>query len=190
MLLRLLILFSLSAFSIGAHSTIRNASDCSNGAIQTAVNAAVDGDTVQIPTCSRTTWTGDINIPNSKGLIIQGNGTANTIIGSGCHTMYFDTTTGRQPIRVTGIYFYNDCAADNNTPPIRFVGTAQNWRVDHNTIDDQSTHGLCAIQQGTIGDENGDNYGWESLITIYSKTETTQPAYTLNGFVGELSILT
>ena len=59
----------------------RTASSCSSTDVQNAVNAAANGDTVQLPTCSSTTWNATVAIPSTKGITLDGNN-ANIVRGS------------------------------------------------------------------------------------------------------------
>lgn len=58
-------------------ATIQSAS-CSNADVQSAVNAASNGDTVSLPSGCSVTWSGTVNIPSSKGITLNGNGAAVT----------------------------------------------------------------------------------------------------------------
>ena len=53
------------------------ATSCSESAIQTAINSAVNGDRVLIPagTCI---WTTQVTIPSTKGITLQGAGIGTT----------------------------------------------------------------------------------------------------------------
>src|ERR1041384_7598291 len=53
-----------------------NAASCSITDIQAAHTSASNGDTIQLPTCTQTTWTSTVTI--TKAVTIKGNGTANT----------------------------------------------------------------------------------------------------------------
>ena len=54
------------------------ASACTSSAIQAAVNLADNGDTVTVPSCTQTAWTGTVTI--TKRIILQGAGSGNTIL--------------------------------------------------------------------------------------------------------------
>lgn len=127
-----------------------NAANCSNSAIQTAINTARDGDRVTVPAGS-CTWTGSVTIPNSKGITLQGAGSASTIITMGGNTLTLQTTTGRARLRVTGFRFINSVSSDC----IQILGTAQNWRIDHNSFS------TCAnqVRVGGAVSQDSFNYG-------------------------------
>ncbi|MBN2459906.1 hypothetical protein JXB28_06500, partial [Candidatus Woesearchaeota archaeon] len=56
-----------------------NAASCSSADVQAAVNSAVDGDIISIPT-GACTWSNNVTIPNTKGLTLSGQGPGNTVI--------------------------------------------------------------------------------------------------------------
>ena len=76
--------------------TTRNAASCSQAAVQAAVDAAADGDIVQIPACVTTAWSTYVTV-NNKAITIRGAGIGNTILsaaGDGSYSFYVpDTNT-------------------------------------------------------------------------------------------------
>lgn len=133
------------------HAATINAPSCSNADITTAISSASDGDTVAVPSgnCS---WTGSVTIPNTKGVVLQGAGAGATHIALGTNTLYLATSSVRQPIRITGFRWIKN----NAVPAIQIMGTAQNWRIDHNHF--QGTdHSNYTIR---VGDASGntDNF--------------------------------
>jgi len=128
------------------------AASCSNTDIQTAIDAALDGDKVTIPAGS-CTWTGNVTVPNTKGLRIHGAGVASTIITTNGFTLKLQTSSANQPLRVTAIRF----KATNTTQMISFRGTAQDWRIDNNIFDDDSVSGVFAIRVG-VSNPNVDTF--------------------------------
>ena len=73
-----LFLLLLLASAAAPQAATIHASACTATAIQTAVTTAAEGDTVQIPACTQTNWTGTVTI--AKRLIVQGTGAATTIL--------------------------------------------------------------------------------------------------------------
>jgi len=57
-----------------------NASNCSQSAVQSAIDSAASGNTVSLPSCPATTWSSKVTIPGSKGITLNGNGA--TITGA------------------------------------------------------------------------------------------------------------
>src|SRR6185503_6886704 len=83
------------------------AKSCSDSAIQTAINSAVNGDRVRIPagTCI---WTTQVTIPSTKGITLQGAGIGTTtILSSGADgvpagALVVAVAPGNSLTRVTG----------------------------------------------------------------------------------------
>lgn len=131
------------------------AADCSSAAIQAAVNAAADGDTVTVPACAAATWAGGVSIPSTKGITLQGAGADRTIISTG-FSLSIDTLPTRAPVRLTGFRFIRT----NASTRVFMLGTAQNWRIDNNVFDDAGIAGAYTIEVGVKGNENLDSYNY------------------------------
>ena len=52
--------------------------DCSAATVQSAINAARDGDTVTLTCTGTQTWTSTVSIPDTKGITLQAQGGTNT----------------------------------------------------------------------------------------------------------------
>ena len=99
------------------HAATITASTCNNSAVQTAINAAADGDTVSIPagTCA---WTTGVTV--TAGITLHGAGIDATIItddvpiiGSTQNpTLTFSTTLGKT-YRLSGLTFQRGTASKN-----------------------------------------------------------------------------
>ena len=128
-----------------------NAASCSNGDIQTAVNAAANGDRVIVPSCAAGSWTGSVTIPNTKGITLMGQGSTNTIISVGStNQLVVTTSSSNQPFRLTGFTFKHTHSA--GTAFMQILGTATDWRVDNNVFDSQNTAGgVYSIRVGDTG---------------------------------------
>jgi hypothetical protein len=132
------------------------ASSCASYAIQSAINAAANGDTVSVPACSGTTWTSDVTVPAAKGITLRGAGAASTVIQSG-YSLILNTSASNAPVRVTGFKFVRT----NTATRIYVLGTARNWRIDNNVFDDAGIGGIpYTIEVGVKGDENQDSYNY------------------------------
>lgn len=105
-LLLILALASPQFIFVVPQNTITAAS-CSSADVQTAVTAALDGYTVNIPAGS-CTWTSGVTVPDDRGITIKGSGTptasAATIGPSGSCTSTTLTLTGATAFRVTPTY--------------------------------------------------------------------------------------
>jgi len=152
----LTILILLCAFSTAAGATTINAASCQSSAIQSAISSANDGDTVMVP-AGVCTWNSDVDIPSSKGIVLQGSGSSNTIINVDGNMLHVDSSLGNSPLRITGFYFKRN----QGGIIIRMMGTAQNWRIDNNVFDDNGVRGPWTIETGVKDSQNdaGYNYG-------------------------------
>ncbi len=103
------------------NAAIINATSCSQADVQSAINAASNGDTVVVPseTC---TWSSGVTI-NGKSITVQGGGIGVTTINASATAF---TLTGLQSSRITGFTF--NVIGGNG---IRIAG-GTNWRIDHN----------------------------------------------------------
>jgi hypothetical protein len=135
----------------------------SNTDLQTCVDNASDGDTINVAAGSAT-WSGDVTVPNTKGLQIIGAGAASTTItNGGSNALTINTTSGRALTRVSGIRWERSgsCggAGDANSNVFIFIkGTATNWRIDNNIFDDNGIASCYSIMVGEKGDQNNDYY--------------------------------
>lgn len=125
-LLFLVACFLLSLLLPGTHAADQEADTCSNTDIQTAIDAAGDGDTVTVPS-GDCTWTGGVTIPDTKGIVLQGAGVDVTTVGGDLLRINLGTTT--QVTRVTGFTF-------TSSIPIRIFSftsaETQEFRIDNN----------------------------------------------------------
>ena len=143
------IVLSMSVISFWPYTA--NAVNCSNSAIQSAINAASDGATINVDsgTC---TWAGSVTMPNTKGLKLIGAGPGSTIINMGGNSLELQTSSARQPIRVSGMTFNK--GAGN---AITIGGTAKDWRIDHNIFDGANAGYIIYVGAGANAD--GFTYG-------------------------------
>jgi hypothetical protein len=131
-----LILFNLA---ISAYAANINAASCSSTDVQNAINSAVNGDTVIIPSCpSGVTWSSSVTIPNTKGMTLQGAGVGNTVIvdGTANSVLIISVKDGNALTRVTGISFNGNETTKNGTAgeiEVNASSDAHNAiRIDHN----------------------------------------------------------
>ncbi|MBI5181522.1 MAG: hypothetical protein HZA06_01265 [Nitrospirae bacterium] len=114
----LTILFVLSVFllfpKISLAATI-NATSCSASDVQTAINAASDGDTVSVPAGS-CTWSSRLSF--TKGITLQGAGSGITII-KGNYT--YNNGDDSDPLNYL-ISYVPDATARTNDTPFRLTG--------------------------------------------------------------------
>ena len=102
-------------------AAVINATSCSQSAVQAAINLASSGDTVVIPSGSRT-WSSSVDIPNSKKITLQGAGYSSTIITTSGTAISMNESGSR----ITGFSFMQTVAGGIT---IDVGGTG--WRIDH-----------------------------------------------------------
>jgi len=134
------------------------AATCSNGDITTAIGNAADGDTVTVPS-GNCTWTSSVSIQDTKGITVQGAGAGVTNITLAGFKFLVASSSLRQPLRITGFTLINStsCAATGDS--IQMLGTATDWRIDHNTFDG-NTINLCYPIRIGDANENTDNFNY------------------------------
>ena len=121
-----------------AQADVHTAASCSYADVSTAVTAANDGDTAQVPagTC---VWNSTLIIPAGKAVSIIGAGKDATIITNNVHiadangggdtsTLIKWSGTADKSFRLSGIRFNN---SDHQTPVIALVGPIYRVRIDN-----------------------------------------------------------
>src|SRR6267142_859466 len=141
------------ASSEGQAATVTAAS-CSGADVQAAVSAAIDGDTVNIPSCpGGVSWTSAIRV--TKGITVKGQGIGATVLlddtpkggDSSCQDtspIFGFTVDSPKNWRLTGLTIRGS-ASDPfvcNTGHVRVDGTSKAWRIDHIRIENQQTSGI------------------------------------------------
>jgi hypothetical protein len=120
----------------GGNGTVVNAATCSQADVQSAVNAAADGNTVMVPngTC---TWSTPVRLSNAKGVTLRCQTAGSCLISLGGTAVLFDTLTGINAhfYRISGFTFRNN-PGQNYIIWIAAVstGTLTQVRIDHNTF--------------------------------------------------------
>jgi hypothetical protein len=118
--------------AVSTKAAVITASSSSLAAVQTAVNSASAGDTVQVP-AGLATWTGSLTI--NKDIQLLGAGIGKTIITDGGSTalqLITWTTSSNHLDRLSGFTFTaitNQVYAYNGE--ICIVGTCASFRLDH-----------------------------------------------------------
>ncbi len=138
----LFIFIHLALISTGQAGTITAAS-CSQQNVQTAISAAVAGDTVAVPT-GTCTWTSQISWMAPANVTLRGAG--NTSVGGGDQTVIIDnyasnnsllsiTTNSSGTFRLTGFTFKGGTGGLKQNGIIALRGQNHQTRIDHNHID-------------------------------------------------------
>lgn len=135
----LLILLLSSSF---AFADTHTAVDCSDNEVTAAIALAADGDTVAIPT-GECTW--DAAVVINKGITLQGNGTANTIITDGQSSgwnnvpILINSGTTSKNIVITGFTLKRSTTDKKAQGLIYVTDTLASLRIHTMTFDDNST---------------------------------------------------
>ena len=142
----------------------RNAASCSTSAVQAAVNSAVSGDAVVVPT-GACTWSSGVDVPNGKKITIQGAGSNSTVITGTRNTVFELNQSGS---RLTGFGIVEAAVHVDG----------DDWRIDHNRFtsttsfydailvfgDRESTHPRGLIDHNQIQNTRISVVGWNSLM--------------------------
>ncbi len=137
-----------------AHASFHFASSCADDAIQAAVDAAADGDTVAIPPCPSGSWSRSVTVPSTKGITLRGAGAPLTVINLNGNRLVLQTSSANRPLRVKGITFVHTTPG---VEAITIIGTAPDWQIDNNVFDSSGVAGTYSIRVGT-NDANVDSF--------------------------------
>jgi hypothetical protein len=131
-------LIILLLLSVSYESFAGIAASNSDTDIQTAINNAIDGETVTIPVGDGTvTWSNGLSIPNTKGIILSGPGAGLTITPDTGATASIQLTHGVGNFtRITGLKFDATGSTDSHWPSgdvinIDGASGADAYRIDN-----------------------------------------------------------
>ncbi len=143
----LLLAVLLLAVGVGAEAATIDAANCSRSSVQSAVNAAKNGDVVRIPN-GKCTWSDPVTITN-KTITLRGNGVFAVDVnhadqGTWPLTITLTGNTGvsisgrpGDVIRVSGIHFtgpsegYWGPGGDSGMITLRDTNRSNSWRIDN-----------------------------------------------------------
>jgi hypothetical protein len=127
-----------------AHTATVDAASCSASDVQSAIDAASDGDTVSIPsgTC---TWSSAVDIPNTKGLTVIGAGEGSTNITISGTRFRISTSSSNSSFELASITFDATSCTGYNGGCIDIIGSDQSIIVHDITLDSM---GARAFQVG------------------------------------------
>jgi hypothetical protein len=151
---KFLSLATLASGCIGsAFGATINAVNPSSAAVQSAINTALDGDTVMIPAGSAT-WTTQV-VLNNKGINIVGAGIDQTIIihGSGSSSALYLSNLGGKFTSVSRMTMVGSAGAVYGVLELGNTSqTATNWRIHHMRFSAISKRGIfvCGKVEGVI----------------------------------------
>jgi hypothetical protein len=151
-ILVLLCFVILVCFTTTARAADIIAKSCSNSAVQTAINSAVNGDRVLIP-AGRCNWTTQVTIPSTKGITLQGAGIGVTTILSGeadgvpSGALIVNVKSGNSLTRVTAFTMdENSLIRPSQSAAISILGDGLDaFRIDHILLDNVAKRGLSSF---------------------------------------------
>jgi hypothetical protein len=140
-----------SPLAAAAGKTIMAAS-CSSANVQSAINSAVDGDTVIVPAGS-CTWTSAVSI-NNKGITLQGAGIGQTIITNGSSNIivHISLQVGAPTLSITGFTFDANLRDTGSEPFMEIIGGGMNaFRLHHFEMINLLERGIIIDLDGNEG---------------------------------------
>ncbi len=105
--------------------------------VQACINGATSGDTINIAAGSYS-WTGGVSIPEAKTIKLIGAGSSisgTVITGTGSALNTF-VNFKSDNTRISGFRFLNSGSSNNGSPAKMIYAQGQNWRIDHNYLED------------------------------------------------------
>ncbi|MHC4407024.1 MAG: hypothetical protein ACYTG0_46015 [Planctomycetota bacterium] len=118
------------------------AASCSQDDVQAAIDAASDGDIVEVPTGTATWTTTSSTKPavliSEKTITLQGAGIDKTIILDETGYPWKDLLlwiSGTKPARITGFTFKGFIERNRGAAAVAVRGNCRNWRIDHCKFD-------------------------------------------------------
>jgi len=209
-----LVLLGFSAFCLHASAATITANSCSAADVQAAIDAAANGDTIQVPvgTCS-----GNVTVPNTKGITLKGSIGGTTTLTSPGAVKVNASTAGTT--RVTGFTFTG--LGDSNAGDLSFDSSTSTkmWRADHNVFTSSSNptfithsglgpglidHNTFTCSQGemihNLGVGPSDASGWTTDVVpgsakmtfiednVFTNTNTTYLASALQSYYGARTV--
>jgi hypothetical protein len=146
---------ALASLALILWPSIAGAVACTNSAIQAAIDGAKDGDTIAVD-AGLCTWTGNVTMPNTKGLKLIGAGPSATTIVMNGNTLALQTSKARKMIRIAGFTF-RKTTVDKT---ITVSGDATNWRIHNNVFDENGVYGAYTIYlDSNSGNRTSFTYG-------------------------------
>ena len=165
----------LLCFLTSAYASTINAASCSTTDVQTAINSAANGDTVNVPS-GVCTWGSQITIPKTKGVLLQGAGIGVTVITDSYaadSTLLITVQSGNAVNRVTGFTFIATASKPGSVIEVHANGDCDScFRVDHNLFDQVIHRSVIVSAQGHLFsgllDHNTINKSTSSVVQGFS----------------------
>lgn len=145
-----IVFFGIFGVAESSWAATINAVSCAQSDVQTAINAASSGDTVQVPAGS-CIWSSQVSITN-KNIIIQGAGIDTTIITaniiSGVRPGVFKVT--QKPAIITGFTFAGNAPTYGAHIVFEGTGTSSIFRVYGNKFTSNTAYQILVPSQGGL----------------------------------------
>lgn len=184
----LIIVLGLFLCVVSASAATIAAPSCNTAAVQTAIAAAVDGDTVTIPAGS-CTWTSGLSV--NKSITIQGagvgaTGLTNGMAGWSAFFIWTTKATGNTPAgfsRLTGITFDGGTSGGNVAGGylVVILGNSGNVRIDHNRFIGSRSRGMIVsgYVRGVIDHNtfNVNQFNYFGLVTRHEAWANGNESY-------------
>lgn len=141
-----------------AQAVVIEASSCAAPDVRAAVEAAGDGDTVDVPAGACVWRCPSAQNPavliSGKRIVLRGAGAEATVITDSTGTAFREVallveSQGHKPFRVTGFTFRGMRRGSSTAPGIQVSSGSRGWRIDHCTLDATGTHGRGIIAAGS-----------------------------------------
>jgi hypothetical protein len=119
-----------ATFCVNARAGTIQAASCSQTDVQAAIGSASSGDLVQVPGGSAT-WNGQVSIPNTIGIVLDGGGCNLTISGPVVGLMVYQNAGTTTEIRN---FTFTNCNTGNPILSMSGASSSATFRIDNNTI--------------------------------------------------------
>jgi hypothetical protein len=203
-------IISLSLLAPGLYATTHTAASCNASDVTAAIAASVTGDVVVVPGPCTVSWAAYVNIPATKGITVQANGSV-TLTGYG----FSVEPNAASETRITGFSFTDGGVPQSGVPhAIELNGNKIDsaYRIDHNTfsntncqivwvrvtgngpgvIDHNTFSGGCFTEEiHNMGTGFGSTAGWTDDVTpggsqmVFIEDNTFNTTSTTSGCSGE-----
>lgn len=156
--------------------------DCSAAAVNAAINAASDGDTIELTCMGTVNWTAKVNIPNTKGITLKipsaynnwRTGSSNfplTISSNQDPIINVNCENNRSLTRITGFKFKNTISSNDGAVYVQGRGTGTSgfgaFRIDNCYFDAIQLPNADLSGTITINASSGALYGVIDHNTLY-----------------------
>jgi len=150
------------AVQAGAATITVGPQDCSATAVNAAIAAAIEGDTVELTCVGSVTWTSTVAIPNTKGVALVAQGGTNTpktsaafpltVVSASSPAVSVNVGVNHSLSRLSGFKFQQPAGTtvgDSGFISVAGQGTGQtgagSFRIDNNYLDNISGNAIITV---------------------------------------------